>query len=317
MRAETIRPATAREESAVFFPAGGEVLFGVVTRPTVEPNGIATVFASGGAALSMGRNRVWVRVCRLLAGLGYHAFRFDYHGMGESTGSYDTIRLDEPFTADLEGALQWLRSQGLQRFVLIGGCLGARTALSLAPRIDGLEGLVLMSAPIRDEANRKPATMPASTNLTLRRSIRRGLKRYVLPYVLQVPYARRFARELRAIRTRTKQPLRPEDDRTAWVSDYFLDSLEEMVDRRTPVLLAYDAVGRYSEDFRGAQLGRLGRILEKAGPSIEVSYYEGDLEGFSELIAQDLIVELLAGWLTKHFASARRTLPADRGLENL
>src|SRR5439155_658117 len=70
-----------------FLPSRGEHIFGVWTRPTTAPNGIAAILLVGGIyGLSIGRNRLSVRLARTLASCGYHVMRLDLHGSGESTG---------------------------------------------------------------------------------------------------------------------------------------------------------------------------------------------------------------------------------------
>lgn len=141
----------AHEDAPFFFPAGEEMLFGVLTRPTGEANGTTVTMLTGGGYLtSTHRNRMYVRLSRRLAALGYHTLRFDYHGTGESTGSARQFHIDEPFVEDLAGAIGWLEGQGLSRHVLVGSCFGSRTALACSPQIPGLERLVLLSPPARD-----------------------------------------------------------------------------------------------------------------------------------------------------------------------
>jgi dienelactone hydrolase/acyl carrier protein len=142
---------TAYNDHPVFFPAGDDDLFGILTSPCVEGNGTAvTMLTGGGYVTSMHRNRTYVRLSRRLAELGYHGLRFDYHGTGESGGTADRFELHRPFVGDLEAALAWLRGQGIDRHVLVGSCFGSRTALACAPGLAGLAGVVLLSPPARD-----------------------------------------------------------------------------------------------------------------------------------------------------------------------
>lgn len=134
-----------------FFPAGDEMLFGVLTRP-YQPRSdlVVTMLTGGGYVTSTHRNRLNVRLARHLAAAGHHAFRFDYHGTGESGGTAESFYLDTPFDEDLRGAIKWLESQGLSRHVLVGTAFGARTALVTAPDISGLESVVLITPALTD-----------------------------------------------------------------------------------------------------------------------------------------------------------------------
>lgn len=147
----------------VFFPAGGERLFGVFTAPSGDAHGTAvTMLTGGGYITSTHRNRLYVRLARRLAGLGYHSMRFDYRGTGESTGTIDGFLLDQPFVEDVLGAVEWVEGQGVVRHVLVGSCFGARTALAAADHVSGLDSAVLLSAPVRDIRYEKMTEEPVS-----------------------------------------------------------------------------------------------------------------------------------------------------------
>src|SRR5207249_8000593 len=104
----------------------GEHIFGVWTRPTTAPNGIAAILLVGGIyGLSIGRNRLSVRLARTLASCGYHVMRLDLHGSGESTGEVRDL-LDLTFLDDLEVAARWIEGQAIRETIGIGSCFGGR-----------------------------------------------------------------------------------------------------------------------------------------------------------------------------------------------
>src|SRR5438477_12258311 len=109
----------------IFFESREGTLFGVFTSPS-EPTRVANkavVLLQGGGIPSSGVNRDAVRLADRLASMGYASFRFDFHGMGDSSGVCQRVRLDEPFVDDLEAALLWLRGeQGISHFALVGNC---------------------------------------------------------------------------------------------------------------------------------------------------------------------------------------------------
>src|SRR5574341_346327 len=93
-------------EVPVFFPVKGEQLFGVLSIPEGASRGTGVIQLVGGSFIpGTNINRVAVRLARTLAARGFHVLRFDYHGVGECTGSIDAYHLDAPFTSDLEGAV--------------------------------------------------------------------------------------------------------------------------------------------------------------------------------------------------------------------
>lgn len=142
-------------ERAVFFPAGGEELFGILARPAGSaPSDVAVVvLAEGIPAGTRGQNAVLVRLARAVARAGYSSFRFDYHGVGESSGPTPHIWRDTPFLDDLDAAFAWLRTQGYRRFLVAGSCFGAQTALLAVPGRPDICGMALLSCLVAAQAD--------------------------------------------------------------------------------------------------------------------------------------------------------------------
>lgn len=144
-------------ERAAYFPCGDAALFGIVACPAShEPSDLAVVILPEGIPGGIrGQNAVLARLARTLADAGFTSLRFDYHGVGESTGPLPVIRRDQPLLDDLDAALAWLGGQGYRRFVVVGSCFGAQTALLAAadrPEILGLGLLCCLVAAQDDEA---------------------------------------------------------------------------------------------------------------------------------------------------------------------
>jgi pimeloyl-ACP methyl ester carboxylesterase len=193
------RTAPSDSEIPVFFPAQDGQAFGLVTLPAGEPTGTAILLLpSGGRPLAISRNRLWVRLAHALAELGHHTLRFDDHGSGESTGTLGRFNLDRPFTADVKGALEAVQRMGAQRFVLVGACFGARTALAAAAEIEELAGLVMISPPIRNmEKGERHATRVAR-DWTVWRYLRRAASRDILRGLADRDTRRDYTRFARA-----------------------------------------------------------------------------------------------------------------------
>jgi len=174
------------EEEAVHFGSGGERLFGILSHPAAEPRGVAVVFLQGaGYVPSFNHNRLWVTLSRRLGTEGFHAFRFDYRGVGESTGTAARVRLDRPVPDDLLAAVGCVRRVGVERFVLVGSCFGALTALA-ASATPGVVSEVLLAPPVllppaRPRAARG-ATAAAAVNPRLLEGVRDAVGR--LPLLL-------------------------------------------------------------------------------------------------------------------------------------
>jgi pimeloyl-ACP methyl ester carboxylesterase len=156
------------EEYPVFFPAGGEHLAGVICVPTDEPEDLGVVLLTGANYTRTHRNRMWVRAARELAQRRVPSIRFDYHGVGDSTGRV-VIDLEVALDTDANAAADLLRaSTGVERLALVATCFGGRTAMAAAARRADVASVTLFPLPI---------LMPAAPSAApLRRRIRQRLK---------------------------------------------------------------------------------------------------------------------------------------------
>jgi pimeloyl-ACP methyl ester carboxylesterase len=293
----------AWEETPVFFPADDEHIFALLTSPS-EPREKTAVVLMGGAttpSTTVGRNRMTVTLGRRLAQCGYHVLRFDYHGIGDSTGTVERFELNRPFIEDLAGALDWLRTRGMDSFILAGSCFGARTALSYAPKLAPLEAVVLLAPPLRDfgESERqtagwslwdyvKCAFRPQAT-LGGKKS-RRG-----------TGYLRFMKLAAQVMLRRLRTILRSSDKATApWISRRnVLDPLSHLVKRRVPVLLMYGRDDDSYGDFQEAMRGRLGRIVRDGTGVIDVAVVAGKVHGFTTRESQNGVMNLVEDWLRR------------------
>ncbi len=304
-----LEQVTSAQETPVFFPAGGETLFGIFTEPPANARGIAAILLVGGGSTATNRNRISVRLARRLGAHGYHALRIDYHGVGESTGVLARPpRVGEPFISDVEGAVRWVQGRGIRRSVLIGSCFGGRTALSSAPGVSGLQAVVLLSPPLRDLA----MDQEVGTRLASRVSVWQALRRALSPRALlgwRDPARRRTYRQFLTVKARMLWRLpgrllgRRADD--SWVSRDLLEPIEALAGEGVPVLLVYGTKDYHYDDFLSARPGRLGKALSRA-PLTDVLVVEGPVHGFPKVEVQERVLGLVVDWV-------QRVTPAPTG----
>ena len=211
----------AYREQPHYFSAGAETLFGVATEPTTSPNGIEVLTVCGGGWIpSFHRGQMWARLGRRLAADGYRTFRFDYHGVGESTGTVQ-FAIDQPLVGDARAALDAFSQGG--RTVLVGTCGGARTAAALGADLDDVAGVALMAVPVR-------------TGRSNTEAVKAALSRKVISN-LRNPESRKIYRQIAVKRTREMLGLGTRSaDGTRGRRRFFTD-LAALVDRRVPVLM--------------------------------------------------------------------------------
>jgi pimeloyl-ACP methyl ester carboxylesterase len=295
--------ATAQIGTPLFFPAGDETLFGILTEPGTNAVGAASILVQGGGqGPSAGRNQTSARLCRRLAEEGYHALRFDYRGVGDSTGIVERFRLDQPFTEDLDAAIHCLRDRGIERFVLIGGCFGARTALACAPTVPGLEAIVLLSSlPVRDKEKDEVGTIPLMPDRTLWGYVRRIVRPHVIRGLLRGDQRRTYARVAQAAwRTRsTRRELERQNTGPHWVSTGLVTSLEAVLRRGIPVLILCGTADPGFKDFERALSGRLGEILRRAESLVDIEVLQGRVASFADASLHNSVIDLTAAWLVR------------------
>jgi pimeloyl-ACP methyl ester carboxylesterase len=290
--------ATTHHESPVFFQVDGEDLFGVLTRPVGDPLGVGVVVAWGGGYLgSTGRNRIWVRLCRELSARGFHCLRFDYRGVGDSTGVTERFALDRPFESDTLGAIDWMRSVGVDRFVLVGWCFGARSVLAVARQLPGLLGLGLVSIPLY-WTPAKGIAHRAST-VRLRRVVAAVLNPSLLRGLLDPRQRARLAKLLRAKWLGAKSRRdggHSVTGPTPRVDGIVLEPLQDLAGSRTPILLLYGTEDPEFQDYEALKSGELARVLNGPQP-VEVKILPGQIHDIGRLAAQDAAVEVIKEWI--------------------
>jgi putative redox protein len=86
------------------------------------------------------------RVAKALAEAGYAAFRFDFTGLGESEGAFETTSVSSN-VSDLSRAAFTLIEQGFGPCAMVGHSLGGAAALLAASRVKTIDAVATIAAP--------------------------------------------------------------------------------------------------------------------------------------------------------------------------
>jgi exosortase A-associated hydrolase 1 len=115
-------------ERVLAWACGTDRLVGIVSVPDAAASDLAVVIIVGGPQYRVGSHRQFTLLARQLACAGYLTLRFDYRGMGDSSGD---ARDFESVTEDIASAIDALQAHlaGVRRIVLWGLCDGASAAL--------------------------------------------------------------------------------------------------------------------------------------------------------------------------------------------
>ena len=139
-------------EHCVTFPCAGEQLLGIAAAPE-RPQKTGVLIVVGGPQYRVGSHRQFLLISRALAEAGYPTMRFDFRGMGVSTGE---LRDFEGVNEDVGAAIDVFQAHCLQleRIVLWGLCDAATASLLYwdLTRDARVGGQVLLNPWVRSEA---------------------------------------------------------------------------------------------------------------------------------------------------------------------
>jgi uncharacterized protein len=142
-------------ESVVSFRCAGEQLIGIVTTPE-NATKYGVVIVVGGPQFRIGSHRQFVLLARSLGERGITTLRFDYRGMGDSSGDLrDFMAIDE----DIRAAVDTLQNANpkLERIILWGLCDAASASLFYAHKDSRIAGLVLANPWVRTDVGEAQA----------------------------------------------------------------------------------------------------------------------------------------------------------------
>lgn len=136
-------------EKAITFESGNEHLLGIFHEVEQATN-VAVLLVVGGPQYRVGSHRQFVQLSRYLAQEGVPSLRFDYTGMGDSTGEKKSF---EEIDSDILSAVNTLVAQtGAEKVVIWGLCDAASAAMMYVPTDDRISGLVLLNPWLRSDA---------------------------------------------------------------------------------------------------------------------------------------------------------------------
>ena len=120
-------------------------LVGIVTDPVRGQEGDnipAIVLLNAGLVHRVGPSRIYVKMARKLAAMGFVVLRFDFSGIGDSEVRYDNLPFEKSRVSEVQDAMDVLaETRGIDQFILMGICSGAVASLKTAccdPRVVGV-----------------------------------------------------------------------------------------------------------------------------------------------------------------------------------
>ena len=284
--------ARARAEQALTLPTPAGRLFGIYTPPAPEvpaADHCVVLFTRPRSH----RNRIWIEGARRLAARGFAVFRFDYHGTGDSEGETAFLNPNRPYRDDANAVVRFLRERfGHRRFLVLGACFDARTALStFVDEGAAIDGLVFFAAPVMEldtlvkaHADKKDwkHLFRALSNPENWRSLGDpGRWRYMATVVGRV--AAGGAKGA----AKNDTPL----------ADSFVEHFGALVRSRARALFIYGELDPEYISFRVALDTVFARLTPEQRARFEIEIWPGDVHGFLNIPMQRRSLERALGWL--------------------
>lgn len=275
-------------ETPIWVRSGREDLLAVMTRPEQSSDLGVVLFTGGGWMPSTHRNRMYVDLARHLAAMGCTVMRFDYAGVGDSTGHTRFFDSMAPHVEDALAVAEALQATGVNRLVLAGTCYGGRTALAASESIGSLVGLVLSAAPVKDYGGSDRSLGWHARMAWSMRTLKRIRTRYP-----------KYLRILKVSLRRATPMGGPGLSNP--VSRRYLKALEVVLSRGVRVLLLEGTHDKHHPAYLAAMEGSLGRLLAAHPDLVAMAEIDGELHGElwpeGQAFTRDRVVEFVAGIL--------------------
>jgi len=285
--------ARARAEQPFVAEAPSGRLFGVFTpaAPESRPAELCAVLLTRPRSH---RNRMWVEGARRLAAAGFHAFRFDYHGCGDSGGDSAYLNPNEPYREDVVTVIRHLRARhGISRFVISGSCFDARTALSaFVDEGDAIDGLVFMAAPVMEAATMDMVRGDQKSWGHLGRALRNPENWRALGSAERWRYMARIV-----TRVGRKSLRGGEAPEALPLAKSFVQHFQALVRSRARALFLYGAEDAEYQSFRVAERTLFPRLSARDRARFEVEVWPGTVHGFLEMNRQRETFARALAWI--------------------
>lgn len=289
----------ARAEQAVTCVTPQGTLFGIYTPPAPDAPRAAHAVVLFTRPRSH-RNRMWVEAARRLAVQGFGAFRFDYHGTGDSEGVTAFLNPNTPYRDDADAVLRLLRERfGHERFLVVGSCFDARTALSsFVTNGAAVDGLVFFAAPVMELDTLVKAHADTKDWWHLFKALGNAENWRTLGDPERWRYMAtvigRVARGGAKGGTRNDTPL----------ADSFVDHFRALVASRGRALFVYGDADAEYVSFKVALETVFPRLSAADRARFEVEVWPGDVHGFLNIPVQRRALERTLGWLAQFHPQA-------------
>jgi alpha-beta hydrolase superfamily lysophospholipase len=281
------------QEHATVFGATAS-LVGIITDPAPGAGRAATCAAivlNAGVIHRVGPSRLHVTLGRRLAARGWVSVRFDHSGIGDSPSRRDALPFEQSAILEAREVMNAVQqSRGVERFVLIGLCSGAVTALETAAVDSRVVGAVLIN----------PQGFDASAQWNTYVQARSDAKRYVRRSLFQWESWKRvltgradYARLFRVLRQQARTVTGPEAAVTT-VATRVGSTIRGVLGRGVNLLMLCSE-GDEGVDYMNVILGQDIRSMD-GGEHLRIRILRGADHSLTLRASQQQVVDGVAEW---------------------
>jgi pimeloyl-ACP methyl ester carboxylesterase len=107
------------------------------------------LFLNAGLIHHVGPNRIYVKIARMLASMGFVVLRFDFSGIGDSGPRKDKLPATESMNDEVRQAMDYLEKlKGIKQFICMGLCDGAAAAAQILAVDHRVKKAILIDPPV-------------------------------------------------------------------------------------------------------------------------------------------------------------------------
>lgn len=268
-----------------------KALVGIVTFPTTDSVADVAqrpgiIFLNSGTLHRVGPNRLYVKLARKFAAMGFLAVRFDLSGIGDSVlPGAATADTNELYAQDTRAVMDHLaEAHGIKDFILMGLCSGADNAFRIA-RLDSRVVGVNLLEPFSFPTTGYFASAYKGSLISLRSWKRLLTGQSEVWGILRGLFTFHTSKQVRQLTENWELP--PKEEVVA--------DLHALLDRDVSVCFVYAASGCGQYNYRKLLQDAVEALPEGHRPRVEV--LDGADHLFTLVAHQEWLTDTLCDWI--------------------
>ena len=272
-------------------------LIGILTEKdasdlTGKNNSTGFLLLNAGLIHHVGPNRIYVKIARLLAAIGFVVVRFDFSGIGDSGPRRDKMPAIETVVDEAAQVMDYLeRVKGVKRFSCVGLCAGAAAASHIASSDHRVKMLILIN-PMLPETDQ--VSWMRGSGYYLNHAI------FKLNSWRKVFFFKSSYRDIwQAVRMAIKRKFQAkmlENEEIPSVSTAVRSLFRSLREREVRVLIVYSEGDIGDAYFQGI-IGDEYRTMQESG-LLKIEILKGSDHVVTPLRCQEKLLVLISNWLT-------------------